>query len=237
MTISEIDPPATLPQSGAYSRMTAAFAEIQPLFAPGTLDRLRSCFAEPGRAYHNQVHILMMLHLFERLRDLSDDPLAVKIAIFFHDAIYHISDNPARPPAHDNEERSVDLMKDCLVGPVSPSIIKAVRLIRSTAGHATDRDMDTRLLHDLDLSILASGRQRYQQYESQIRREYAVYPDALYIPARLAILRGFLERRRIFTLPGLGLMWEDTARSNLNWAVAVLACGVLPGQRSHGEAS
>lgn len=212
----------------AYSRLAAEFEEIRPLFRTGALDALIEAYGEPGRYYHNATHMLMLLRLFARLRDVANDPVAVKIAIFFHDAIYHIPMDPQYPPSRDNEERSVKLMNMQALNPQHKSLLKAAQIIRSTSTHAQGWDIDTRLMHDLDLSILASSRQRYARYEQEVRREYEVYPLALYTPARLGQMRAFIERRRIFTLPGLGAIWEARARNNLAWAIEHLSQGRVP---------
>lgn len=216
------------PQVAVYNRLAAEFEEIRPLFRMSTLDTLIEAYDEPGRHYHNADHMLMLLRLFGKLRDLADDPVAVKTAIFFHDAIYHIPLDPQYPPARDNEERSVKLMQMQAITPHHPSLLRAARIIRSTASHSPGWDIDTRLMHDIDLSILASSRRRYALYEQQVRAEYEVYPAALYAPARMGMLRGFMERRRIYTLPGLAALWEERARTNLGWAIDQLSRGKVP---------
>lgn len=220
-------PPSGL-QGAAYNRLAAEFEEIRPLFRTGAFDLLCDAYAEQGRHYHNASHMVMLLRLFGKLRDLADDPVAVKVAIFFHDAIYHIPLDPQYPPMHDNEERSVQLMNMQALNPHHKSLLKAAQIIRATATHSPGWDTDTRLMHDLDLSILASRPRRYAQYEREVRREYEVYPVALYAPARLGQLRAFIERRRIYTVPGLSALWEQRARSNLNWAIDQLVLGKLP---------
>lgn len=216
------------PLPAGYARLAAEFEEIRPLFRVSALDVLVDAYDEPGRCYHNAEHMLLLLHLFRRFRDMAVDPLAVKVAIFFHDAIYHIPLDPQYPPARDNEERSVKLMTMQALNPHHPSLLKAAQLIRATATHFPGWDIDTRLMHDIDLSILASSRRRYARYEQEVRGEYEVYPLALYTPARLGMLRAFVERRRIFTIPGLSALWEARARANLNWAIEQLALGKVP---------
>jgi len=215
-------------QSAAYNRLAVEFEEIRPLFRTGALDQLCDAYNEPGRHYHNSSHMVMLLRLFAKLRDLADDPVAVKVAIFFHDAIYHIPLDPQYPPSRDNEERSVKLMNMQAINPHHKSLLKAAQIIRSTATHSPGWDIDTRLMHDLDLSILASSPRRYAEYELEVRREYEVYPVALYAPARLGQLRAFMERRRIYTVPGLSALWETKARNNLSWAIEHLAKGQIP---------
>lgn len=213
-----------------YARFAAEFEEIRPLFRVSTLDVLLDAYNEPGRFYHGETHIVTLLRLFAKLRELALDPVAIKTAIFFHDAVYHIPLDPQFPPPHDNEERSIKLMLMMANNPQHPSVQRAIGLIRATASHVSGKDIDTRLIHDIDLSILASSRPRFARYEAQVRREYLVYPMALYCPARMGILRSFMERRRIYALGPLVMAWEARARSNLAWALDELSRGRLPGK-------
>src|ERR1051325_7755552 len=70
---------------------------------PGrSFDELAARYNEPHRAYHTLAHIADCLDQFEAAKHLAEEPLAVELAIWFHDAVYD-----SRASA--NEERSVDL--------------------------------------------------------------------------------------------------------------------------------
>lgn len=212
-----------------FDRFDADFAEIAPLFIPETLSVLRSAYNEPLRRYHTQRHITYLLKLFARLRNLGDDPLALKASIYFHDAVYQIPEVALYPRPRDNEERSIRLMQSLAYDDQHPSLLKAVKLIRATANHHASRDIDVRLMHDLDLSILASSRRRFAAFEYAVRMEYQAYAFPLWATARMARLRSFMERRRLYALPPLSLAWEERARANLAWAIAELVAGRTPG--------
>ena len=54
-------------------------------------------YEKPGREYHNLMHIYNSLEETEEITGLLKNPEQVKIAIFYHDAIY-------KPDEKDNEE-------------------------------------------------------------------------------------------------------------------------------------
>ena len=65
---------------------------------------LVSRYSQPERHYHNLRHIAECLAEFDTARHLARQPVAVELAIWFHDTIYE-------PQAADNEERSAELAK------------------------------------------------------------------------------------------------------------------------------
>lgn len=211
--------------SATGSYLQHAFAEIAPLFKPGSFERVHAHLSEPGRAYHNATHIRNLLWLFGKLRAQAKDPLALKAAIFFHDAIYQIPRDATQPPAHDNEVKSVALMQALAVTPTHPSLVKAGAMILCTAGHARQDDSDIGLMMDLDLSILAASAARFARFERAVRREYEVYPLPLYCMARMGVLRGFLEPTQLFNTPSLAKLWQPRAEHNLHSALKALGQG------------
>jgi len=62
----------------------------------GLLERLLAAWHEPQRHYHTLQHLEECLTLFDELRDQAQHPLEVELALWFHDAVYHVR-------AHDNE--------------------------------------------------------------------------------------------------------------------------------------
>src|SRR5258707_14163475 len=78
---------------------TAAKAKGDPA-APWEL--LASRYSEPHRAYHTLRHIEHCLDEFEAVRQEARDPVAVEMALWYHDAVY---DTRRR----DNEELSAIL--------------------------------------------------------------------------------------------------------------------------------
>jgi predicted metal-dependent HD superfamily phosphohydrolase len=167
-------------------------------------------WSEPHRHYHDLEHLAELL---AALDELAPDavPATVRLAAWFHDAVYD-------PRASDNEERSAQLAAEALPGAgLAPEdVTEVVRLVRLTATHgpAFD-DADGMLLCDADLAILGSSAARYERYVADVRAEYAHVPDAEFRAARDRILRGFLDRSRIYRTDAARDRWESAARRNL----------------------
>lgn len=183
-------------------------ANTYPVF-----DVLVAAYTAPERHYHNLEHLVEMFRVAGRLAPGVDDPAAVQLAIWFHDAVY---DSRAK----DNEARSAELAVD-LLGPIGvpgSTIERVVRLIHATAhlaGAEPPGDRDTATLVDADLAILGSAPERYSRYLSDIRKEYAWVPDDDYRKGRAAALKKFLDRPRIYFHQVMVEAGEEQARINL----------------------
>jgi predicted metal-dependent HD superfamily phosphohydrolase len=82
--------------------------------------------------------------------------------------------------------------------------------------------MTKRLLVDIDLSILGATPERFDEYEVQVRQEYAWVPGPLFRRKRGEILQAFLVRPSIYSMPWFRQRLEAQARSNLQRSVARL---------------
>lgn len=166
-------------------------------------DALERAYAEPHRAYHTAQHIEECLAQLE----LAGGNAEVELALWFHDAIYD-------PRAHDNELRSAEwAVRE--IGASNPLAQRIRELIMATRHEAIPDTPDAQLLVDVDLSILGAPRERFLEYESQVRREYEWVPDFIFRRERAKILRGFLARPFIYTTPFFRDKLEARARENL----------------------
>jgi predicted metal-dependent HD superfamily phosphohydrolase len=68
---------------------------------------------------------------------------------------------------------------------------------------------------DADLSILGTDDATFDQYERDVREEYAMFDDATYRAGRRRVLEAFLGRSSIFSTPRARELWEARARANL----------------------
>ncbi len=174
-------------------------------------DDLLSRYGENGRFYHTLEHIYHTLQIAHDLREEAVDFRAVRLALFFHDAVYDSK-------AHNNEEKSGMVAGRTLFAWELPEglIAEVVRLILLTKSHLLiGDDGNGRVVLDADLSILGASAEVYDQYAQAVRREYAFVSDVVYGQGRKQILGQFLQRPSIFTTNAMRLLLEGQARQNI----------------------
>jgi predicted metal-dependent HD superfamily phosphohydrolase len=186
------------------------------------LAELQSRYAEPQRAYHTWRHIAELITFWDERQSKLGRPRAVLAAILFHDAIY-------APFAKDNEARSADLLTASAAGWLSPEDLAFARTcILATTAHQLPADLEPALSGDLaqfldmDLAILGAARERFDEYEVEVRREYAAAPEPAYRAGRRQVLERFLARDQLYLSTWGQERFEAPARSNLERSIAAL---------------
>ncbi len=174
-------------------------------------------YSEPGRFYHNINHIKMCLDEFENVSHLSDHPDIIEFAIWYHDIIYDVSGS-------DNEEQSARVAIDIFQNnSIKPAMINSLReLILATKHNAAPDSIDQKIIIDIDLSILGQDKHIFNEYDRAIRKEYSHVPVEVYNDARCKILKTFLDRTTIYSLPYFIDKYEIQARNNLKNAIISL---------------
>jgi len=198
------------------SDLRDAWRDALPPSAPAPavsrmVNDLLARWSEPHRYYHTVDHLTSVLAVVDDYADQVPDPDSVRLAAWFHDAIYD-------PKRVDNEEVSALLaevsLADLNVPP--PRVAEVARLVRLTASHdPLPGDRNGGLLTDADLAVLASSEDTYRAYTIAVRREYAHIPDAAFAAGRAAVLDNLLGLARLFHTPILRDHWEAPARHNL----------------------
>lgn len=189
-------------------RARGGAAEPDPVpYGQNLLDR----WSEPQRHYHTTGHLRTVLDRVDELSAHAADPDAVRLAAWFHDAVY-------RPDRSENEERSAHLAERALpeAGLAGARTAEVARLVRLTADHdPAPGDTDGETLCDADLAVLAGSPEEYAHYAAAVRQEYGFVPDEAFRDGRSAVLRQLLALPRLFRTAWGHDRWERTARHNM----------------------
>ena len=175
-------------------------------------------YGEPHRKYHTVRHLEECFEKFDEVRALAEHAAEIELALWFHDAIYDVK-------RRDNEKRSADWAHASALAAGTPAEAcnRVHALVLATRHKAIPRGTDAEILVDVDLSILGAARERFDEYERQVREEYAWVPDFLYRRERKAILKEFLARPRIFSSAHFRDRYEQRARANIGHSLKRLA--------------
>lgn len=176
-------------------------------------------WSEPQRRYHTLTHLTAVLDHVDTLAEHADDPDVVRLAAWFHDAVY-------LPERSENEERSARLAERALpeAGVSAERTAEAARLVRLTVTHDPgDGDRDGQVLCDADLAILAAPPSSYAAYTAAVRAEYHFVPDEAFRAGRADVLRQLLALPRLFRTPYGREHWEATARRNVRGELEMLS--------------
>lgn len=172
-------------------------------------------WSEPQRQYHDREHLLVMLSIVDEYAATASDPDAVRLAVWFHDAVY----DPTRP---DNESASAELARHMLSG--RDDLDEIVRLVLLTASHDPEpADTNGALLCDADLAVLAGSPEQYRAYREAIRAEYIHVPDDAFRVGRTAVLQHLLALPALYHVPVLAEKFEARARANIRAELDLLA--------------
>lgn len=175
-------------------------------------------YAEPHRHYHDRAHLREVLDAVDVLAEHAADPAAVRLAAWFHDAIYD-------PRASDNEAASARLAVQTLsrTNLRSELVTEVARLVELTATHQPDPDdANGAVLCDADLAILAADAERYARYVADVRSEYAHVDDEAFRTGRRAVLEWLQQLQPLYRTPTAHRRWEPAARANLDAELATL---------------
>jgi predicted metal-dependent HD superfamily phosphohydrolase len=192
------------------TRWRDCFVDLSLDAPEGVFAALIERYSEPHRAYHTVQHIADCFQQFDDAKGDMNSRGAVGLALWFHDAIYE-------PRAPDNERKSAQWARAVLeaAGASSLLVTTVENLILATQHDAEPKEHDARIVVDIDLSILGAPEDRYRQYESQIRHEYAWVEDAAFRQGRIAVLRHFFDRPQIYSTERFRAQLEKRARQNI----------------------
>lgn len=174
-------------------------------------------YREPQRHYHTVQHLDECFERWPEIRAHAIHPAEVELALWFHDAIYDTHRS-------DNEALSAALARDAALGlGVSQDCAQRISDLILCTRHAVEPEgADAEALIDVDLSILGAAPARFDEYERQVRREYAWVPEETFRQRRAEILGQFLARRHIYSTGLYRERYEPRARANLSRSLQTL---------------
>ena len=174
-------------------------------------------YSEPHRHYHTGQHLAECFEKVQHIISLAEHPAEVRVGLWFHDAIYDTR-------RHDNEQQSADWACSAAreMGANAASAQRIHDLIMFTRHSAAPVGVDAHVLVDADLSILGALPERFQEYEAQVRREYAWVPDEMFRSTRAQILKELLGRSHLYSTAYFQERYEAQARRNLQHSLQYL---------------
>ncbi len=180
--------------------------------------RLLERWCSPDRRHHGVTHLVAVLQRVDALSQETHSPELVRIAAWYHGAVFDTALlKQYMRAAGENKPASAEVaMADLLALGVPERVAARVRdIILSLVRHDADpTDVDCMALCDADLGTLAVEPQKYKEYRTRVREEFAHIDPRRYVEARIAIVTRLLARRKLFLSP-LASAWEEPARQNL----------------------
>jgi predicted metal-dependent HD superfamily phosphohydrolase len=201
-------------EGGLAARWNAAWRALGLPAPDGLGERLLACYDEPHRYYHTRRHLAECLATAGSLAQHALHPHEIALALFFHDAVYDTR-------RHDNEVQSAGWAQRAMLdaGGEAGAARRIESLVLATRHAASPDGADEEVLVDADLAILGAPPARFDEYERQVRCEYAWVDADTWRRERRRVLESFRARTRIFATPTLHATHEAAARSNLERAL------------------
>ncbi|MDR0594216.1 MAG: hypothetical protein LBG60_13400, partial [Bifidobacteriaceae bacterium] len=185
--------------------------------------KLLERWANPARHFHGMSHLIMVLEKIDELSQEASCPCLVRIAAYYHGAILSTGSEPASRRAWSEDEAlSADLAEGQLrhLEVPEPKALRIRELIANLGARPDHmKDPDLAVLCDSERAILAADPRTYRAYERALRAEWADGPVPAILEARIAVLRRWLSKDRLFATSGTAA-WEDAARNNIEAELA-----------------
>lgn len=182
----------------------------------GLIEELLAAYGETHRAYHTVQHLSECFAHLDACPIQPAEPASLELALWFHDAIYDTK-------ASDSEAQSAAWARSALDSLDISSLDRIEQLVLVTQHEAAPANADQELLLDIDLSILGSPAERFDEYESQVREEYGWVPEQAYRAARSRVLVQFQKRPVLYHTAHFRDRIEARARENLQRSLDMLA--------------
>jgi len=192
------------------------FTELLSIYnaTPETIGKLwaeiEEQYSGKKKHYHTLQHLRHLLLELQAVKGEIKSWETVCFSLYYHDIIYNAVKS-------DNEEQSAELAgKRMQQLDLPDAIIRNCKSqILATKKHLESGDSDTDYFTDADLAILGQDWETYSHYCSNVRKEYAFYPDMVYNAGRRKVLKHFLEMDKIFKTKHFQEKYETQAKLNI----------------------
>ncbi len=187
------------------------------------LRELVSRYAEPHRCYHATSHVIHVLNHLPFVLDAegiaadSDVARSLRLALWYHDAIYIV-----RSATNEADSAALAVRELAGLGVEGSLCADVSRLVMATKHPSNPASLDEAIIVDVDLGILATSQENYDQYVSQVRREYSHVSDADWRIGRANVLASFLDADKLFYTTS-GEVWQPIAIQNIRRELDSLA--------------
>jgi predicted metal-dependent HD superfamily phosphohydrolase len=154
------------------------------------------------------------LSQFDLASEFMEEPDAVEMALWFHDAIYD-------PKKSDNEEKSAELFRGLAGGRADLRFThKVINLIINTTHREWPYSQDGQLTVDIDLSSLGLPWEVFKNNSRAIRNEYAHLSDKKFAHQQDRFFKSLLSRSSVFASAYFKERYESVARNNIKRLMA-----------------
>ena len=177
--------------------------------AGAVFDELDALYREPHRRYHTPAHVEHCLRSFDLAADRMDEPDAVEMALWFHDAVYDV-------PTEKNELRSAELFAARAGGRGEERFrAKVYRLIMVTAHSEPPATLDESFIVDVDLSSFGLPWEEFLRDSIAVREEFPHVPDAEFYPRQRRFVESLVARPTFCFTEFFRERHEARARENI----------------------
>lgn len=177
-------------------------------------EELCKAYSEKHRFYHTAEHIEAMLRHFDAVSDIATRPTELELAIWFHDAIY-------KSLSKTNELDSAKWAREFLATKKydEEGIERTFKLVMATLHDGEVENNDEKIIVDIDLTILGTSPEIYDEFERNVRKEYKIVPSIIYRKKRKELLKTFLRKASIYNLDYFKDRYEKAARENITRSI------------------
>ena len=166
-------------------------------------------FAEPHRRYHGKSHMEHCLREFDQASPSMENPDAVEMALWFHDAIYAAG-------APDNEEQSANLFQYFARHSLEDAFANEVGLLIMETKHVQiPTTSNAKYTVDIDLASFGRPWPEFMADCHALRNEQTTFSHEQFYRNKYAFLNSLLARPNVFSTPHFQERYESFARQNM----------------------